>query len=121
MDPFGESRSLPAIIRTNFNFVFKKYQKSVTNRFLLYMALGGLWVWAKYSHGVWERFAHQESTILKNKSLNFVDAVRVMPALLVTYTEYFLLGMTSYSTVLSLTIKAFAVKILVSRDYRKRV
>ena len=36
----------------------------MTNRFLLYMALGALWVWAKYSHGVWERSSHQEGTFL---------------------------------------------------------
>ncbi len=45
------------------------------------MALGALWVLAKYSYRVWEQFAQQASTFLKKTKFEFVFAVRAMPSI----------------------------------------
>ena len=38
--------------------IIEYYRFPEKKRFLHYMALGRVWYGAKYSHGVWERFAH---------------------------------------------------------------
>ena len=43
------------------------------------MALGALWLWEKYSCGVWERFARQASTILKKLFVCVCSGVGVLP------------------------------------------
>ena len=45
------------------------------NRFLRYMALGGVWYGAKYSHGVWERFAHRFESFKNRKKTNLIRAL----------------------------------------------
>ncbi len=45
------------------------------------MALGAFSVWAKYSYGVWEGFARQETTILDKTTVwSFCSAVGAMPS-----------------------------------------
>ena len=36
-----------------------------------YMALGMVWYGAKYSHGVWERFAHHSENFKKSRKIQF--------------------------------------------------
>ena len=46
--------------------------KSIKIGFGPYMALGRLWYGAKYSHGVWERFAHHSDNFKKSRKIKII-------------------------------------------------
>ena len=51
-----------------------KILKIRKQRFLYYAAVGRFWYGAKYSYGVWERFARQANTFLRNQNFDICVA-----------------------------------------------
>ena len=63
--PTGCGNDLPILLRSHF---FRGIIGILLKIDLLhYMGLGRVWYGAKYSHGVWERFAHRFESFDKSK------------------------------------------------------
>ena len=69
--PFNRAAHLLLLLMENMKIIGMIRRITIWLKifFLYYMALGRVWYGAKYSHGVWERFAHQFEKLKKSEKI----------------------------------------------------